>query len=344
MERHTLVWLVVVGSVIMVAIAGACRAQPAADLPRGVKAVWDVSKAYRETTPTRERICINGLWRWQPARQAGTDVVPGENWGYFKVPGCWPGITDYMQKDCQTVHAHSSWEDQELGRVTAAWYQREITIPRTWARRRIAVCAEYLNSYAAIHVDGKQVGEILFPAGEVDLTPACRPGGKHVLSMLVVAMPLKGVMLSYSDTNQARQVRGTVRRRGLCGDVYLTATPAGARMSDVRVSTSVRAGAITFGAALQDLAADTQYALRARIRGKSRRVAQFTSKAFQADDLKDGRIAFTEGWQPKRLWDIHTPQNTYRLKLSLLDAGGKVLDTAHPVRFGFREFWIDGRN
>ncbi|MGD8237577.1 MAG: carbohydrate binding domain-containing protein, partial [Armatimonadota bacterium] len=99
-----------------------------------------------------------------------------------------------------------------------------------------------------------------------------------------------------------------------------------------------------FGAALRDLAADTQYTLRARIRGKSRPVAQFTSKAFQADDLKDGRMAFTDAWQPKRLWDIHTPRNTYSLKLSLLDAGGKVLDTAHPVRFGFREFWIDGRN
>ena len=41
------------------------------------------------------------------------------------------------------------------------------------------------------------------------------------LSMLVVAMPLKGVMLSYRDTASARQVKGEVARRGLCGDVYL---------------------------------------------------------------------------------------------------------------------------
>jgi hypothetical protein len=34
-------------------------------LPNGVKAVWDMEKAYREKTPTRERICINGLWRWR---------------------------------------------------------------------------------------------------------------------------------------------------------------------------------------------------------------------------------------------------------------------------------------
>jgi hypothetical protein len=30
---------------------------------------------------------------------------PGGDWGYFKVPGCWPGVTDYMQKDSQAVYA-----------------------------------------------------------------------------------------------------------------------------------------------------------------------------------------------------------------------------------------------
>ncbi len=42
-----------------------------APLPPGVHAVWDLGKAYRETTPTRERLSINGLWRWQPAEEVG---------------------------------------------------------------------------------------------------------------------------------------------------------------------------------------------------------------------------------------------------------------------------------
>src|SRR4051812_13418772 len=74
----------------------------AASLPSGVQAVWDVNKAFHETTPTRERISLNGLWRWQPA-EAKAQVPPKENWGFFKVPGSWPGITDYMQKDSQTL-------------------------------------------------------------------------------------------------------------------------------------------------------------------------------------------------------------------------------------------------
>ena len=148
-----------------------------------------------------------------------------------------------MQKDSQTLYPHPDWKDARLAGLTAAWYEREITVPGHWAGRRIAVYVEYLNSYATVFVDGKPAGEIRFPGGEVDLTSACRPGGKHLLSMLVVAMPLEGVMLSYTDTASARQVKGTVPRRGLCGDVYLVGTPAGARIADVRVDTSVPQGA-----------------------------------------------------------------------------------------------------
>jgi hypothetical protein len=49
-----------------------------------------------------------------------------------------------------------------------------------------------VNSFAVVYLDGKRVGEIRFPAGEVNLTALWRPGGKHVLSLHVVAMPLTG--------------------------------------------------------------------------------------------------------------------------------------------------------
>ena len=335
--------LILAAWLIAAAAATLCPAQTEAPLPGGVKAVWDLDKAYREATPTRERVCLNGLWRWQPAKDAA-DAVPADKWGYFKVPGCWPGINDYMQKDSQTVYAHPSWKNDKLGGVTTAWYQREVTVPGQWAGRRIALYAEYLNSYAAVYVDGKKAGEMRFPGGEVDLTSACRPGGKHVLSLLAVALPLKGVMLSYTDTASAREVKGSVARRGLCGDVYLVGTPPGARIADVRVETSVRRGEITLDAALQGLAADAPYALRAQVTDNGRPVGQFTGKPFKGGDLKDGRIAFTDKWKAEKLWDLHTPQNAYHATLSLLDAGGKVLDTASPVRFGAREFWIDGRD
>jgi hypothetical protein len=41
---------------------------------------------------------------------------------------------------------------------------------------------------------------------------------------------------------------------------------------------------------------------------------------------------------------LNTPGNVYSLSLSLLDSQGRVLDTSADERFGFREFWIDGRD
>ncbi len=294
-------------------------------------------------TPTRERVSINGLWRWQPA-EAKSDQPPTANWGYFKVPGAWPGATDYLQKESQTVYAHPSWKAGRLGQVATAWYQREIGVPTEWAGRRIAVTVEYLNSNAVVYVDGTKAGEAFFPAGEVDLTSLCPPGSKHELSMRVTAMPLRDVMLAVNDSNAPRSARGQVERRGLCGDVYLVATPAGPRIADVKVDTSVRKGEITFNTALQDLAPNTPYTLCAAITDQGRKVGQFTSKAFTSGDLKDGRAAFTEKWKPEKLWDIHTPQNTYVVAVSLWEGEKRELDTALPVRFGFREFWIDGRD
>ena len=86
-----------------------------------------------------------------------------------------------------------------------------------------------------------------------------------IAALLVIAMPLKGVMLSYSDTFGAKQVQGKVERRGLCGDVFLNGTPAGARIEEIKVNTSVRNWEILFDAALQNLPPENLYALRAQI-------------------------------------------------------------------------------
>jgi hypothetical protein len=332
-------------SCLLILVLAAYRASadaPEAVLPAGVKAVWSLDTAQRNKTATREQVCLNGLWRWQPAQDIA-DAVPTERWGYFKAPGFWPGRSSYDQEDCQTLYRHPNWKDADLGGVTAAWYQREITVPADWTDRRIALRAEYVNSFAIVLVDGKKAGEIRFPAGEMAL-PMCRPGNTYVLSLLVVAMPLKGVLLSETDLKAAREVKGSVERRGLCGDLYLVGSPAAPRIVDVKIDTSVRKGEIAVGAALNGLAADAPYTLLVEIRDGDRVVRSFTSKPFKAGDLEDGRIAVVEKWKPEKLWDLDAPQNTFIAQASLLGPQDKLLDAALPIRFGFREFWIDGKD
>jgi hypothetical protein len=316
--------------------------EPAAPLPPGVAAVWDGALAAKEATPTRERVCLNGLWRWQPG-EPGATTVPADGWGHFKVPGPWPGITDYMQHDAQAAYPHPRWEDARLGSIRAAWYERTFTIPEGWAGRRVAIEAAYVNSLAVAFVDGRPAGALRFPGGELDLTPLDLEPGEHRLSLLVVALPLKGVMLSYTDSASAREVAGSVARRGLCGDVFLVMTPPGARIDDVRVETSVRRSEIALDTALLDLDPSRRYTLRARLACDGRVLADFESPAFGAGDLEDGRHRWAAAWKPDRLWDLHTPGNQETLTVTLHEAD-RPLDTFWDRRFGFREFGIDGRD
>ena len=247
--------------------------------------------------PVRAQISLHGEWRFQP------EGAPA--WSTLRIPEAWPRET----------------------RATAARYERQIAIPAEWAGRRITLSADCVNSYALVQVDGVKAGEMRYPAGEVDLTAFCHPGQTHVLSMDVIAMPLKAVMLSYSDTASARTVAGAVARRGIVGDVFLNVMPLGPRITGVKVETSVRKWEISVEAAIEGAA---QYRLIARIYDGDRLVKEFPA----------GRAP----WRPDKLWDTHTPQNQYRLMITLLDSAGSILDAALPVQFGFREFWIDGRD
>ena len=147
-------------------------------------------------------------------------------------------------------------------------------------------------------------------------------------------MPLKESMLAFNDTNSAREVKGSVELRGLCGDVSLVGEPPTARLADLKIDTSVRKGELTCDAAVEALTGDDSYLLSARITENGRQVAELKGQPFKAADLKRGRIAFTQKWKPEKLWDTHTPKNTYELSLALLDSGGKALDDGLPSGSG----------
>lgn len=336
-----LVRLLIVGS-LLGTVVGMAWGQAAVELPPGVRAVWDLGKAWRETTPTRERVCLNGLWRWQPA--AGpTETVPEGNWGYHKVPGPWPGLGFYMYRESQRCYVHPAWADQRLADVDMAWYQREFTVPADWAGRRITLSAEYLNSLAVVYVDGARVGELTFPGGELDLTPAVQPGRMHALSLFVAALPLNEELVSYAAAEAAQRSRSRVERRGLCGDVFLCSNPSGPRLTDLKIETSVREHRITCRVRCAGLA-EGPYVLHAQVMDGDAEVLAFDSEQFGAGEASAAPLTLSASWPDPRLWDLNTPQNQYDLKLSLLDGRGTVLDELPPTRFGFREFWIEGRD
>jgi len=228
--------------------------------------------------------------------------------------------------------------------ITAAWYQREISVPANWGGRRITLSAEYVNSLAIVYVDGKKAGELPFPAGEVDLTALCRPGSKHVVSLQIVALPLKGVLLSHTDSNAAREVKALWN---VVGSAATSSSAARPRLHASSMSRSIRPCARAsspLSIALAGLEADVPYTFRGTVHAGGPRVHEFTSKPFKASDLVGGRIAIVEKFKPAKLWDIHTPENYLSTEIVLMGPGDNARTPNPSVNFGFREFWIDGKD
>ena len=102
---------------------------------------------------------------------------------------------------------------------------------------------------------------------------------------------------------------------------------------------------ITFQAGLQGLATDGRYKLRARISDQGRQVTEFTGPTFSAGDV--------EGWPhdvhgvveaAQAVGHQHARRTSMTPRCRSSMRSGQVVDTAMPVRFGFREFWIEGRD
>ena len=119
--------------------------------PAGVKAVWDRGKVYRETTPKREWIWISRLCHRQRADQA-CEPVPADGWGRYRVPALW-------SCNSQTLHPHPAANGTASAAIQGDRVPARDSRPGAWRDRRATVYAEYLNSHAAVYLEGNKVGK-----------------------------------------------------------------------------------------------------------------------------------------------------------------------------------------
>lgn len=301
-----------------------------AALPEGIQARWDLGNAFREETPARGRVCINGLWKFQPAEVENPSLpVPGSGWGWLKVPGSWHAPTARMRPILADFVEFEGKLD--LGKTNAAWYQRAITVPAEWAGRRILVELDNPKQSAHVFVDGQEAGLVEWPGGQVEVTNLLKPGSTQLLSVYVVALPALDENLVVMGPEQMEKARSEMKYKGLSGDCYLVSEPAGPRIEDVFVKPSVRRGEL--GVQCKVSGAPTGCRLEAVVRDGDQVVKTFVGEP----------PLLAVPWPDAKRWDIDRP-NLYRLSMRLSTAGGKLLDETIPILFGFREFWIEGRN
>ena len=317
-----------------------------APLPAGAgKDPWSIADAWRQTTATRERVCLNGLWGFRPVlKEESASAVPaaGDCWGWFKVPGIWPDGAWEMDGGAQKIWV-APWLEEHGGvrGFDRAWYKRRVTVPAAWAGRRIVLEFTMLQSHVQAFVDGAPCGELWYPGGELDLTGKLKPGAEQELALCVTARPLTAERNAFMAPDRVVTDKASVKLKGITGDLFLCSMPSAARLSDVQVVTSVRDRTVAFVAETAGLGSGP-YRLRAEVTGCGE-----SPRAFVSGDLTpdaSGALRFTASWTDAKLWDTDTPQNRYAAALALTDVTGKTLDALTPVSFGFREFRISGRD
>ncbi len=317
--------------------------------PAALSELWDDAKAWKQSTQTRGSVCVNGLWRFLPVveGEASAEVPPsGECWGWGKVPGVWPRNSDWDVGEPAQEPLIAPWilakSAGKMSKIEQAWYQRTIKIPAQWAGRKIYIDFGMIQTHAKIFIDKKPVGELWFPGGLFDIGGSVQPGREHELSILVTARALDAEADVFMAPDRVIKNKVDIKMKGLTGDVFLTSEPAAAAIADVHVLTSTRQGRITFDVGVVR-AGTEKISLKAVVSKGGKAVKTFSSEPLNVDP-KSGRVSFAADWKDAELWDADAPQNIYEAALTLSAADGKVCDESLPVKFGFREFWIEGRD
>ncbi len=325
------------------------RAMSKADAPLPAGAPlnpWEITDAWCQTTTTRERICLNGLWGFRPVltNESTTAVPPpGDCWGWFKVPGIWPNSRWEPDSACQQVWLAPWFEEHHtFENVDQVWYKRRLNTPQTWQGRRIVLEFTMLQTHASALIDGKPCGELWYPGGELDLTEYLKPGEEQELALLVTARPLTAQRNAFMAPDRIITDKARVQSKGITGDLYLCAMPTGARLQDAQVTASTSDMHVTFAAECANLP-HGEWQLQAEVKSlDSRYNRKFISTTLLPDTNQT--VRFSAHWPEAQVWDTDATHNRYTATISLLTAQGEIVDTLTPITFGFREIKIAGRN
>ena len=275
---------------------------------------WSLTDAWRTRTEKRARICLNGLWDFCVS---DSDGEPETGWAKVRVPSLCPGAQ--------------------------AWYRREFVIePAESAGHAAVLSFDLIQTRAIVYLDGRRVGEVGFPCGEVDLTPYVRAGERQMLAVNVTAYPLNATTLDYNAPDRAEKRTATVRNKGITGDVWLELRPRDTPFESAFATADVHRHEVTVSVEGRAKPSDEAYRLTARMGTLDGEVVRTFEGACRPDAA--GNLSLTAVWPDVRTWDVDTPQNRYRCAVEIRTASGELLDALTPFEFGFRQVEVQGRD
>lgn len=272
------------------------------------------------------RLDLNGLWRFNPAPQAGfitnsALITSAAGWADIQVPGQW------LQQGF-SVAADS-----------AAGYFRKFTLPSDWRGKRIKLRCDAVYSDTTIWVGGKKVGwhQGGFTPFECDVTDAVKPGWETTLALTVRSG-------SDADKLASGMQYACHDLGGISRKMYLVALPE-LNLCSLRVRTTFD-GHFKNAELVVDLAVANEgdklsvpSSLTFELRnpeGANVGTFKLSLPAIKAGE-KVALSKVVQVTQPLK-WDVEHP-NLYTLKTAL--GSGRTAETVSS-RFGFRQVEVRG--
>jgi hypothetical protein len=299
---------------------------------------------------TRVEACLNGEWRFCPIRNqqrlSSTVLMqlpslPTDGWGTIRVPGKWKQVSGNEAAD-------SFGYPREWTNACRGWYQRTFTVPPAMRGKRIKLHFGAVLVYAEVLVNGKSVGRHLCGVTpfDVDITDVVHLDGQNTLTVYVVneeAVYTRPPKSRYDFAARApiyySYSQGSA---GIWQDVMLVGLPS-VHVDTVFVKTLFRRQNITAEIELRNEGEQdrsvTVDAIVEDLQGV--KVKNLSQRRVNVTAGSKASISLESAWSDAHLWSPEAP-NLYRLHARIFI--NDTLADEYYQRFGFREFWIDGRN
>ncbi len=298
------------------------------------KPLWDLNGAERVTTPAREKITLNALWRMQ-LTDKDFSFDPA-SWIYLAVPGRYSGqangMTDcefYMRDANLKKLPRKAWyRGKNPYTFTNGWFERAFLVPERWKNKQIVLLLDELSrsQKGTVYLNGREIAKLDY--------------GKFF------EIPLRQELLRFGEYNyltiHAVDDGQYWAWRGIKGNTWLEVKPW-ISAEYPWIGTSVKNGMATFEATVKNSSGKAATViLEAKISGENA-PAPARSSAVRLNPGESKKIVFTAPWKNARFWSPETPY-LYHCTFSLKDREGGTVDVLPPVRFGFREFELRGRD
>ncbi|MEN6645554.1 MAG: glycoside hydrolase family 2 TIM barrel-domain containing protein [Armatimonadia bacterium] len=278
----------------------------------------------------RQEVNLGGDWEFVMVKDLA-DGPPADGWKPFAVPG----------------HLYTgAWYQR-------AWFRHDFEVPQSMGGSRIVLHFGGIKWNSVVRVNGQQVGGHFggFEPFEVDITGIAKLGGTNRLE--VGCCDWTGVFNDHktefpSGGDGMGQVKDEVLAPssiswwwGIWDQVTLRARPS-VYVKDLFIKPSVRKQSLRVEYVLgNDGDAAVTVALLSSVEDAGQTSLRFPEQTITIPAGGTASAVVEAPWQNAHRWSTEDP---YLYFLSTqLDQNGKSLD-ALRTRFGFREFWIEGKD